>query len=1743
MNELFNSTDGQAKCDSSIPNKSSCVTNEQSEPNKLKSAPEVPCRRSARISAAKENTTLLNVSSYEYLISTSFNKKNRKPRASSTKRKTTKKVINPCDCQDKFSMSSRKLKPFSNFNSNNTSSTDQELDQYQKDEVTANLAHGSNDKTVTDKKDKVEDSDEIFKCIKMKTESKTNNDLKMKIKKCYKKSKKKESNSDLNEVTNDIGGLPKTGVQNEVGKKRKRETCRKQFRHKDITLYKLGSGPEKGINSKKQDIQKLFNKFLTNTDGASTEVTVPPPIGENDMSNFIHCVVKVGSYVDEKTTNDNKQLETYAEHTKRLRKSVQEETATKIDRISIPELRICDELPKVSIQLSELKKDKPETGKHNLPIRIPERRSSIAQPLRSPGFSKKQSNGSTANKTELNFSVDNIVENIVATPTDHNGNCKQGDILHRPYQSVENIKNKLSTEGRSLQIGSNSIDKKTDEPSIGLLKRCSGITDPLKYKENHLPPKKGLIKNSNESFIERHTSLSAPKLVRQENQKSPSPTVSNESTYNLTHFTPDSNSNLGPNTSTHSATINVLQSMPLLDVSDERMGDKVSPKLLTPIDTSFSPKNLKRKLSPSEEDNATSTKYFRENSSPSYNFPYSNIPLYNFIPTLSEYNRYLQKYPLHVPFRAPDLSPPILTPYDSYNTQSAHLSNFPPSSLYNYDYVKTLLNLSKPRLPTNYPPALNSIVNPSERITKSASPIITLNVNTQATEIVAEPVTSTAILTIPEVRFTAKKTPSPSTEETNDSEDLNAQTLSKIIGKEDLTVTKLSTNYVSTNSSFLEVAKKDDMKINEHTVISDATKHDSNHVPAPNMEILRQELSKPITPTKSLSPQVKCLPKETNQLNKFIEPISPASKTPPPYVISDSETETDNETELEENKSNVALNLTKDTPVVQNSSTKIVPSTSSFEEKRLAHTLNTLTFVVNEIIDKTGSNMPKEDKDMLHKLLKGVRQNFIFTAPNSENLPKVSVKQEAVIEIISSDSENSNDSNVDIQQTLDLSTQSSSSVQGVNSQTSSMESVTPTKHNSAKSEDVNTDSSLASNNNCGPVNLISPKSQVHKNASSHLKDEDNCLTNNLQEMAKTVQNEEVCGIDLSLRGKNTKDVPLMTEVNNNEEQQTVKTVTDNPCIEVTKKVTPCENIEPLQSHPSTVTGVAAETTTAASGSNIDLNTPKLITAAQKTQNNFLNPRPIIARRASYHPSSATSKAYPNILYKNTTYHNKSGNIELPTPPQQSTYYKNPNLQIDPPNLTISQPQNSTHPSNLSTSLMKTFVCEYLRGGNNEKPISYLHPASSIPKTCTSHAITQNNVNGKGPHPIDANVQAMQSLQNYTNSAYQAWQDEVRRHRLTTVPAQHGTTQFYNKPRNEPTPNVRIRETRPNLNLNKTNYNMSNPYTKNSRVTQGDSNHPYPANVSEHYYAAYGKRVNINEPIQGPKNVSNVPKNQTINKVNGLHYPYGAVKTSTDYRSPCVNYTNFGRGGTQAKPYPNHSPPNIHPTKSLSASNQKQIPVYPTHPFPEINSKSSDSFMNKSGRLRETVFNDNASPDYGYYSQQTKTTTVDSAQYGSYPQNIENRRTSASSQHSSISTLDNPFSEYLQTNSNSSSTTSITSTNNNLENTSQQSFTQILQSKDQAKLAKILPKLQTSDQPLTPEQYVREMSILETDGCPKQLLEFYTYVTKKQIASNQRPIGFCIFLEFQNAGKLTVFEDAFKLYTEKRQTEKIALKDT
>uniref|UniRef100_A0A1Y1N488 Uncharacterized protein n=1 Tax=Photinus pyralis TaxID=7054 RepID=A0A1Y1N488_PHOPY len=1494
MDELPNSDDPQTECDGEIRR----VADQQHlEP---KSAPEIPCRRSARISAAKENGTLL-LNAYEYLIAASFNKKPRKE--ISARRKTAKKVTDPCDCQEKFSMSSKRLRTLSHSN-NASPATENECDQPRKDdEVTAvNLAHGSTDNNAVndDKKDKVDDRDEIFKCVKMKTESKTNSDLKMKIKKCYKKSKRKEPSGDLNKVTVSDNGKP--GVPNESGKKRKRETCRKQFRHKDITLYKLGSGPEKSIAKTKHEIQKLFIKCPTG-DGPSKEATESFLATEKDVSNLLQSSAKENSdKLAEEKLEDAKLLE--SESTPWLTKAVHEEASNKCETATepkaIPELRIFDDSSKSSIELTDIKTNKPESGKHNLPIRIPERRSSIAQPLRP-----------TSSRAEVNFSVENMVESNSSTSIEYNGK-----ILHRPYQSVESAKSTSSDEDRPPQVVTKIPDITNEELPAGLGKRCSGITDPLKVKENHLPLQKTSLKNDS-----KHEKISSPRNVK--------------------------------------TIVSPLQSMPRLDVTEERIPDKVSPIL----NASPSSKNLKRKLSP-ERDNIPFAKQSKEERPTSYNFPFANPPLYNFLPTFAEYNRYL---------RPPHFAPRALTPYESYNTHLVRNPNFPQSNFYNYDYVKSLLRYSKQE-PSH-----------AQASPATISPTVTSNV----------PKTKeTAILTIPVVRAASVKL----AEESHEDEDLNAQTLTKIINNECLSVTKLPPN---ADIPKLNVGKKESGSKLE-------------------MEILRKELIKPAAPVRTSSPKP-----TSHQLSK----VEPAPNSPL-YVISDSETETDNEAELEEERNSSGLNLTKGNSAVDHKPAVRVRNTSSSEKKRIAHTLNTLTFVVNEIIDKSGGNMEKHDKDMLHKLLKGVRQNFELSSADIDESPPVIVKQENVIEIVSSDSENSNGGKDEtVQQCLDL---------------SKTGDVGKESSQGPKNQSVANSPSAA---NYVVVSLVSPNTQE-----AH-------ATNTPPKIAA---HGETCGIDLSLRGKPNcvEEAHRVTEVNNNKDPISISPVDrSNVEVAITRNPSPCRALE----SPQTV--LKSKT------SNVDINVKKesVITSLPPA-------RPIIARRASYHPSTTTPKPHPNLPYKDTTYHNVSGNIELPRPTYQTN--RNP----------VNNPQDSDPSSNLSTSLMKTFVCEYLRGGNQNQT-QYSHSAPVTPKSTTAtNTFTYTN------------PQSMQALQEYTNrTAYQAWHDELRRRRVALP-------QYYANSNERPQTNV---------NLNKPmNYNGGNPYL---HPTQPSVN-PYGANMprAERYYGTYGSVVNGN--VLAPSAAVIPPKNQAANKVNGQF----------SYASP--NYGYFRRGGPPSKPFANYNP-----TKPPPAPNQKQ--QQQPHQFAEINSKKPESFLGK-GRLREAVFNDNASPDYGYYSPQTKAaTTVDGAQqYGAYSQNIEKRRPSVSSQHSSLSTLENPFSEHHHTNSNSSSTTSIGSVNNNPE-PPPQTFSLISQSKDQAILAKILPKLQASDQPLTPEQYVREMNILEAEGCPKKLLEFYAYVTKKQIASNQRPIGFGIFLEFQSAGKLTVFEDAFKLYTEKRQIEK------
>ncbi|KAF5271256.1 hypothetical protein FQR65_LT17666 [Abscondita terminalis] len=116
--------------------------------------------------------------------------------------------------------------------------------------------------------------------------------------------------------------------------------------------------------------------------------------------------------------------------------------------------------------------------------------------------------------------------------------------------------------------------------------------------------------------------------------------------------------------------------------------------------------------------------------------------------------------------------------------------------------------------------------------------------------------------------------------------------------------------------------------------------------------------------------------------------------------------------------------------------------------------------------------------------------------------------------------------------------------------------------------------------------------------------------------------------------------------------------------------------------------------------------------------------------------------------------------------------------------------------------------------------------------------------------------------------------------------------------------------------------------------------------------------------------------------------------------------------------------------------------------------------------------------------------------------------------------------------------SLISTNVNVTQDNSQPCSPILHRHDRERLLNILPKLNT-EHTLTPEEYVMEVDVLETNGCPKPFLDFYNYITKKQISINLTPVSFRIFLEFQNAGQLKEFERGFRIYSQKHENEKHA----
>ncbi|KAF2901869.1 hypothetical protein ILUMI_04310 [Ignelater luminosus] len=213
----------------------------------------------------------------------------------------------------------------------------------------------------------------------------------------------------------------------------------------------------------------------------------------------------------------------------------------------------------------------------------------------------------------------------------------------------------------------------------------------------------------------------------------------------------------------------------------------------------------------------------------------------------------------------------------------------------------------------------------------------------------------------------------------------------------------------------------------------------------------------------------------------------------------------------------------------------------------------------------------------------------------------------------------------------------------------------------------------------------------------------------------------------------------------------------------------------------------------------------------------------------------------------------------------------------------------------------------------------------------------------------------------------------------------------------------------------------------------------------------------------------------------------------------------------------------------------------------INIKSADT----------SHFTGNLSPDYGYYSPLTKNAppTFDSTVYHpSFSYNDPN----PNANNANFSKSNNIPSSRPSINSreNVQHTNILSPVHNKVSNIANNAypnhfvkppinpyqipvrssiFTNVAQ-EDEDNLSSILQKLHPAET-LNPEQYVTEMTTLESSSCPKPFLEFYSYLTKKQIANNQSPISFRIFLEFHNAGKLKNCENAFRIYSEKHEKER------
>ncbi|KAK4874739.1 hypothetical protein RN001_014099 [Aquatica leii] len=1317
-----------------------------------------------------------------------------------------------------------------------------------------------------------------FKCIKIRPDPKIRNDFTMRIKKCF-----KESNRIVAEVNVDAADntsiVIKKDNQNRDQKvvdkilKRKRQTCRKQFRHKDITLYKLGSGNNNESVYKKEVMQKAFQRQVSN----------PMLPQKQHLENCNECHTSKMS-IEEKNLNESFSTDDALENNCNS-------TLSKLDFKPKFPLRLTEKSDQLHMQRNvstensevsfiQITKHGPSDhsiesltsqplGKHNLPIRIPERRSSIAEPLHTSPISAKLQNGQNA--SAFNFLTTNAVQNLYSkeeTSTIHTvGN---NDIRS----------NEIYPTKKSNEIGGNK------EPSV---------------EEIHVEGIKKIVLEDQNVFFKcrsnHHASISESSDVQSKVYVSKATTSHNllvnttTCSRSLLHSPSESKS---MNTNKHYAT-KKLKRKKIYSLNEKDKQHNTNSYLTTPAQNFFSPIPLDV-----------------------YNYSQNNL----YLQSLLSYN---QTKHINTPVH-PQATIPTYIPYEHpSNLLSPIAFNYSNHSI-NSNSNKEVANVENQTLNTNHVPVLKTLGN-TQHNSKFES-----------------------------FRFSA-------TSKTDSSQKFN----------------------ILSNSVHNKNPEYDQSKAN---TLSGKNEN----------ELVKVNLNKP----ESINVE--------HDIKKHSSRVSCSS----PVIISDSDADVD---KPEEAASNLEQNKLLDSKTNLSASTR--KSNINSTQTRVLETLSTLTYVVNEIIDKAGDNMRKQDKELLHKLLEGVCQNSSMSNPKK---PEYIVKQENYIELISSDSELSNEGVTDSIGSLDLSTKkfadsvkspnppvlaNSSLVNAVNETT-----IDSVQKNLIKECNPNNDDDSVIN-----LSVRDERNQLNSYLSKDRQKSHESLSNSAKSTSCNNAVGEPSAFTLKL-GEMPSDI---TDRNN---QQRILSA----------------NIEVAQNNKFDQVRPYSYTSSNNDNNKSSFLVSNLVPRRTASCNLTTNPADFIHRQQPFNDASFY-QTYGNNSFQNlpSTERNVVNNVE------QSKLQERVNRQYERNQFDV-QNKNS----------QKDYSTVEIRGN----------------KYCEKPSISPTKKSAHVNHPKFTDLHC----NNFDFSTFKT-NKSILDHSLLKV--HRVWQQCKTSDSNRKKIHKNIKELLKNKKKQKCAKTTSVFYDATAYVNHNDPNVTTQAETSE--------------VSRGYKDQSNSYYN---NQSNFLYF-----KQPVDTLSK--------------KPFPIHQKAGIN-----LLDNEKRGVADMAHPVTDL------SFVNKK-RFESDVhtFHSNLSPDYGYFSPLSKFTVTENTQ------------------HTDVTKAHSVFSK--DSDSVSSSVLDFSTEPANTKNpipTCQKnhSLSPLLHPEENEKLLKILPKLHAVNT-LTPEQYVLEVHTLEKDGCPRPILDFYSYITKKQIASNQKPVCFRIFLEFHNAGKLRDFEKAFKIYSEKHENEKHALK--